>query len=175
MGRDKATLSVDGLSLTEHMARRLGGAVDETLVAGPAPAHSELKHVTDRVPGAGPLAGMQAGFLAARFPLVWVVACDLPDVEPGLGLLLARYAMGVDAAVPVVNGRAQGLCAVYDRGLEPRIEALLDAGERSVRRLLATIDVRYVTAEELKPVDPELRSFRNINTPADFEAWLRRR
>ena len=40
------------------------------------------------------------------------------------------------------------------------------------KALLAATNVRYVTSEELRLVDPELRSFRNINTPADYEAWL---
>jgi len=38
--------------------------------------------------------------------------------------------------------------------------------------LLAASKVRYVTPDELRPVDPELRSFRNINTPAEYRAWL---
>ena len=64
------------------------------------------------------------------------------------------------------------MCAIYDRALAPRIEVLLAAGESSVRILLAASNVRYVTEEELRVVDAELRSFRNINTPADYEAWL---
>jgi len=39
--------------------------------------------------------------------------------------------------------------------------------------LLAASNVRYVTPEELRVVDPGLRSFRNINTLADYEAWLK--
>jgi molybdopterin-guanine dinucleotide biosynthesis protein A len=176
MGRDKATLPVGELTLTQHLAHRLAAVVDETLVAaGDAPADSELKQVIDRVPEAGPLAGMHAGLLAARFPLVWVIACDLPDVEPRLGPLLCRLVAGVDAAVPMGEELPQGLCAVYQRRLGPRIQELLEAGERSVRALLRAIDVRYVTSPELKQVDPQLRSFRNLNTAADYEAWLKSR
>ena len=43
--------------------------------------------VDDRYPGLGPLAGIHAGLLVAQFPLVWVVGCDLPDVDPGLAAL----------------------------------------------------------------------------------------
>ena len=63
-------------------------------------------------------------------------------------------------------------CAVYDRSLAGGIERMLQAGERRVQDLLARADVRYVDAAELRRIDPELRSFRNINTPADYEAWL---
>jgi len=128
--------------------------------------------VDDRYPGLGPLAGIHAGLLAARFPLVWVVGCDLPDVDPGLAALLCGLAGDVDAVVPRVDSEPQGVCAVYDRALAPRIDRLLAAGERRVKMLLAASKVRYVTPEELRAVDPELRSFRNINTPADYRAWI---
>jgi molybdopterin-guanine dinucleotide biosynthesis protein A len=78
-----------------------------------------------------------------------------------------------EAVVPLIDSEPQGVCAVYDRELASRIEGLLAGGERRVKMLLAASKVRYVTPEELRAVDPELRSFRNINTPADYEAWLK--
>ena len=74
--------------------------------------------------------------------------------------------------VPRIDSESQGVCAVYDRALAPRIDRLLAAGERRVKMLLAASNVRYVTEEELRAIDPELRSFRNLNTPADYRAWL---
>ena len=77
-----------------------------------------------------------------------------------------------EAVVPLPGDEPEGVCALYRRALAPRIEAMLNAGERSVRSLLARCTVRYLSAIELRAVDPGLRSFRNINTPADYEAWL---
>jgi molybdopterin-guanine dinucleotide biosynthesis protein A len=128
--------------------------------------------VDDRFPGEGPLAGIHAGLLAARYPYVWVVGCDVPDADPALAGLFLGLADGVDAVVPRIDSEPQSVCALYDRALAPRIEGLLAAGERSIKMLLAASNVRYLTEEELRVVDPELRSFRNINTPADYEAWL---
>lgn len=177
MGRDKAGLPAGDGTLVEHLAHRLGPVVDETIVAGGS-ATLELagvRRIDDRHPGLGPLAGMHAGFLAARHTLVWVVACDLPDVEPPLGPLMRSLANDCEAVVPLLDGEPEGVCALYRRGLAPRIEALLIAGERSVRSLLARCAVRYLTALELRAVDPGLRSFRNVNTPADYATWLKTR
>ena len=177
MGRDKAGLPAGGGTLVEHLAQRLRPVVDETIVAGGS-ATLELagvRRIDDHHPGLGPLAGMHAGLLAARHTLVWVVACDLPDVEPALGPLMQSLARDYEAVVPVVDGEPEGVCALYRRALAPSIEALLIAGERSVRSLLARCAVRYLTAQELGAVDPELRSFRNVNTPADYAAWLKTR
>ena len=174
MGRDKAGLPAGDGTLIQHLARRLAPVVDETIVAGGSGRH-DLRGVTtvdDRYPGLGPLAGIHAGLLVARSPLVWVVGCDLPDVDPGLAALLCGLAGDVDAVVPRIDSEPQGVCAVYDRALAPRIDGLLAAGERRVKMLLGASNVRYVTPGELRAVDPELRSFRNINTPAEYRAWL---
>ena len=176
MGRDKASLPAGDGTMLEHLARRLAPVVDETIIAGGSdrPNLSGFRIVDDRHPGLGPLAGMHAGFSAARHPQVWVVACDLPDVEPAMGALLRGLAPGYEAVVPCVDGEPQGVCAVYERVLASRIEAMLDAGDRSIKTLLGASHVRYVTPEDLREVDPELRSFRNINTPADYQNWLKR-
>lgn len=175
MGRDKASLPAGHGTLIEHLACRLAPVVDETIIAGGSdrPNVSGALIVDDRYAGLGPLAGMHAGLRAARHPHVWVVACDLPDVEPTMGALLRRLAPGYEAIVPRIDGEPQGVCALYERALASRIEAMLDAGERSIKGVLAASKVRYVTPDELRAVDPELRSFRNLNTPADYEAWLK--
>jgi molybdopterin-guanine dinucleotide biosynthesis protein A len=174
MGRDKASLPAGDGTLIEHLARRLAPVVDETIVAGGSvrPDLPDVRLVPDRTEGLGPLAGIYAGLTAARHPYVWVVAVDLPDVQPAIVTLLGAMSAGYDAVVPRIGGEPQGVCAVYDRALASRIDSLLAAGERRVKALLAASNVRYITPEELRAVDPELRSFRNINTPAEYEAWL---
>lgn len=175
MGRDKASLPAGNVILVEHIAGRLAPTVDEVLisVAKPGTTFSVGRTVADQLPGLGPLGGMHAGFREARNPLVWVVACDLPDVEPSLGRLLQRSASGADAAVPKLGDRLEGLCAVYRPAVGGAIEALVGRGERSVRALLDTVGVHVLSEDELRRVDPELRSFRNLNTPSDYAEWLK--
>ncbi len=175
MGRDKAALPAGDGTLIEHLARRLAPVVDETIIAGGSgqPNLPGVRIVDDRYPDLGPLAGMHAGFTAARYPHVWVVGCDLPDVQPEMATLLRGLVDNYEAVVPRIDREPQGVCALYERALAARIEAMLDAGQRSIKALLAASNVRYVTTEELCAVDPELRSFRNINTPADYQAWLK--
>jgi molybdopterin-guanine dinucleotide biosynthesis protein A len=175
MGRDKATLpAVDG-TLIAHLARRLAPVVDETIIAGGSvrPPVEGAVLAVDHQPGLGPLAGMLAGLAAAQHRYVWVVGCDLPDVEPALGGLLLDLAADYEAVVPRPDREPEGVCALYVREVAPRIAALLEAGHRSIKSLLDRSSVRYVGLDELRGVDPELRSFRNINTPEDYEDWLR--
>lgn len=175
MGRDKATLPVAGQTLTERIIERLRPVVDEVIVAAGA-ANLELggaRTVRDQFGGAGPLSGIHAGLRAAMFEYVWVVACDYPDVDPAIGRCLARAVNGFDAAVPLIAGHAQGLCAVYSVRLTPLIEQLIESDRRSVGALLESCRVGYLDEGLLRQVDQELRSFRNLNTPADYEEWVR--
>jgi molybdopterin-guanine dinucleotide biosynthesis protein A len=177
MGRDKARLPVDGRTLLEHVVERLSPVVDEVLVAGGDRVKAGLRFraVADQLPGRGPLSGMLAGFQAASSPHAWVVACDLPEVEPALANLLFSAVGRQDAAVPRVGGRAQGTCAVYRVDLAPRVRDALAAGRGSILSLLHGSSVHYIEEDALRNVDPSLRSFRNLNTPEDYQRWLRTR
>jgi molybdopterin-guanine dinucleotide biosynthesis protein A len=174
MGRDKALLPAGERTMLAHLVDRLGPVADEVIVAGPPTlAMAGVRLIGDRYPGRGPLAGIHAGLLSASQPRAWVVGCDLPDVEPALGPFLLGLADGYEAVVPRVAGEPQAVCAIYQRSLIARLESALEAGEHSVKRLLHDCRVRYVSADEVRAVDPDLRSFRNLNTPADYQAWLR--
>jgi len=175
MGRDKATLSAGGPTITERIIERLSPVVDEVILAAGA-RNLELggaRIVHDHFPGAGPLAGIHAGLRATAFDYAWVVACDYPDIDPAIGRCLARAVTGFDVAVPLIAGRAQGVCAVYSVRLVALIEQLIGSDRRSVDALLESCSVRYLDEGELRQVEPKLRSFRNLNTPADYDEWLR--
>ena len=173
MGRDKAGLPAGAETLLERIVARLSPAVDQVIVAGgQASMLPDLRWVPDLRPGTGPLAGLAAGLAAMPGELGWAVACDLPDVQTRLGELLFDSAAGVDAVVPRLDGKPQGLCAVYRRSLAKRIEAMLDTSERRVTALLEVVRVRYLDGAELRRVDPELRSFRNLNTPDEYQDWV---
>jgi molybdopterin-guanine dinucleotide biosynthesis protein A len=175
MGRDKALLRAGDETFLERIIGRVAPSVDEVILAGGEAPHPGLavRQVPDIFPGAGPLAGIHAGLAAARFETAWVVACDYPDVDPAIGVRLRQSLAGFDAAVPRVFGRAQGLCAVYSVRLVPSLERLITAGHRRVGSLLESIDVHYLDENDLYPIDADLGSFRNVNTPADYEEWVK--
>ncbi len=77
-----------------------------------------------------------------------------------------------DAAVPWIDGFYHPLAAVYRATVIPNIEALLAADRLRPTYLFDQISTRCVTAEELRDVDPQLASLRNLNTPADYLAAL---
>jgi molybdopterin-guanine dinucleotide biosynthesis protein A len=49
------------------------------------------------------------------------------------------------------------------------MEQSIKIGERSLRRFLEGINVIYINEEEVREIDPEGRSFININIMEDFQ------
>ena len=129
--------------------------------------------VMDREPDIGPLMGLYSGLSAMQATRALVVAIDMPCVQPALAAFLLSQplskAMPAETLlVPVVDCAPQVLLAVYPRAILPIIEARLHEGRRDPRSLLAVAPVHYIEEAQLRQVDPQLRSFININTPEDL-------
>jgi len=103
----------------------------------------------------------------------FVVSCDSPLLQAELVTHLLSLAQGHDAAIPFVGGYYVPTTAVYAKAILPAAERLLDRGELRPRRLVEEPRVRVVPEADLTPVDPELHSFRDCDTPEDYEELLR--
>ena len=169
-GRDKSTLLVGGQTVLERQLQALADVSDDILaIGGAAPADPRLRHVADRRPGQGTLAGLEAALEAARDDSVLLLACDMPLVTSSLLAYLVRLAPEADAVVPRTDRGYHPLCAVYDRRCLAAVGRRLDAGSLALQGLLQEITVRIVEAPELAQFGRESRLFANANTPSDLD------
>ena len=171
MGRNKALLPWKGGTVIETVVSLMKGIFGEVLlVAGdPEPYRFlDLPVARDSAPGLGPLGGLEAALRVAVNPRVFVVGCDMPFLDDDL----IRYMASLPPApvvVPVVGGRPEPLHALYHRDDLPLIQRLLTQGERRVQALLAGVEAKLVTEEEIRRfIDPG-RAFANLNRPEDYE------
>lgn len=182
MGRNKALLESPGgshLTFVEHLASQLAQQCPEVLLVArdqtsgeeylSASANQNWRMVYDQVPNQGPLMGLFSGLQATVFSHALVLAVDLPFAQPALLSWLCAFPLAAEVLVPRVQGIPQVLLARYPRAMLPAIEECLRAGRRDPRALLEKVPVRFLEEEQLRELDPELCSFRNINTPEDFE------
>jgi molybdopterin-guanine dinucleotide biosynthesis protein A len=177
MGRDKALLPFPGdnrSTFISHLAAVLSMFCDEALlVARDAQQAANyvlpgVAVVIDQVPEVGPLMGLYSGLRSIGATHALVVAVDMPFVQPELIAFLLSYPRDDALLVPVVDGVPQVLLAVYPRSLLPTIETCLRVGERGPRALLKAARVRYIEEVQLRQIDPQLRSFVNLNAPEDL-------
>ncbi len=182
MGQDKALMPFLGRPLIARQVERLRGLDAALLVVTNRPAEYAflgLPLAADRVQGLGPLGGLVTAFEAASTPVVAVVACDMPFLNPAL--LLAQRALlereQVDVVIPRSPEGLEPLHAVYRREVcLPAVRQALAEGKRRMIAWLEAVRVREMNAEEIAAADPTLRSFVNVNSPAEFrqaEEWAR--
>jgi molybdopterin-guanine dinucleotide biosynthesis protein A len=169
MGRDKATLRLDGSTLLERTIRELQRLSDDVLVIGRTlPAVAGLRSLRDERADGGPVGGLLTGLRSARHPIVIAAACDHPFLSAVALAGLVRLAPGYDAVVPRQSGRPQPLHAVYSKGASTHAETYIGGGGQSLRGLLSGMAVRWVDDAELAWLDPSGRSLLNVNTPDEW-------
>jgi molybdopterin-guanine dinucleotide biosynthesis protein A len=178
MGQDKALLSFLGQPLIQRVIDRVVGLADELLVTTNRPADYQflgLPLIPDILPGRGALGGLCTALQAASHDCVMVLACDMPFVNPFL-LALERdllLAGDVDGVMPRTAAGLEPFHAVYRRAtcLLPAQEAL-KAGQWRADAWFERVKFRYVEIDEILQVDPQLLSFKNVNTPQEWQAAI---
>lgn len=173
-GISKPTLVVGGRSIAERLLETLRAAFPRVLVVANdvapwAGLGVEVVPDSPRHRGAGPLAGIHAALAATAAQAgVVCVAGDMPVVAPALLALLRDHAPAAQAVVPRVAGRPEPLLARWGAACLPVVESRLAAGQRAVHDVFDAIATTYLDEPALRAVDPDLRSFTNINTPEDL-------
>lgn len=169
MGRPKADVEFDGMTLAQHATKTLRALTEDVVQVGGEPISAlDLPHLADRRQGAGPMAGIETALARVEVPLV-VLAVDLPFVPPELlKEALRTVERGAEICAPHWSGRWHPLCAVYSPRALPHIESRLDAGDYGMQGLLG--EVGTALSEEMLESfgDPE-KLLRNINTPQELE------
>ena len=171
MGTDKLDLRLDGETLLERTVRVVHAAADEVLITGLSAGHAApagAVTLRDATEGSGPLAGLVAGLRAMSHNHAVVVACDLPHLDPGILTYLLHTLGTCDAAVPVIAGQPQPVCAAYARSALPAAERLLGSGRPALFSLLSEVNVRWVGEEEIRRIDPNLSTLTDVDTPAEW-------
>jgi molybdopterin-guanine dinucleotide biosynthesis protein A len=176
MGVDKVALLLDGVPLVERVWARVTSVSEDVVAVGGAPRlqHLGVPTIPDRHPGTDSMGGIATALWyaanAADSP-EWVlcVACDMPLIEPRLLSHLYRLRRGWDVVVPRVPAGYEPLCAIYRVSCLAVLEGEIKQGNLRVRDVIRAVRSREVGEKELRAFDPELRSFLNVNRPADLE------
>lgn len=179
----KAFVEVGGRRILDRLLRVYGDIFEEIVIAArEAEPYAEygLPVALDCVDARSSLTGIHAGLSAVRAQHAFFAACDVPFLQPGLvRALLEELRPELDVVTPLKeDGYREPLCAVYSRRCLPHIKAQLDRGDFKIIRFFSEVRVREVPVSLLRPHDPDLLSFRNLNTPQELaraEALVRER
>lgn len=178
MKTPKHLLEFQGKSLLQHCLDAVSNVVDEIVVSaapGPPPEFKLQRNVAivqDQREGDGPLAGIAAAFAALQSEVAVFVTCDAPLLNAELLRLLFNSLGDSDIAVGS-TGQPQFFPGVYRRCVGESAAALLQKGVHRVGSLLELHSAKVIDEVLLRSVDPQLNSYRDVDTPEEFEALVK--
>ncbi len=177
---DKTFVKFGMKPLLKHVIDSVSEVVDEIIIAtqneeriADIKKMVDLKIVFDTVEGFGPIAGILAGLEESSSEYSIVLACDLPYTYGDVISLLFDQALGYDAAIPRwENNLIEPLYSIYRRdSMIDAARAAIEGGFHNVYYSISLLTkVNYVPMERIREMDPELKTFVNINTPNDLES-----
>ena len=172
-GTNKAFVEIQGIRLVERTIRVMGSVFQRLLIVTNTPdefAYLDLPMVEDLIKGFGPLGGIYTGLEAIDDEAGFFVACDMPFLRENFLRHMVSLRGDHDAVVPRVRWMVEPLHALYAKQCLPAIRESIHSREYQILKFFQKIKVRYVEEEEIRRVDPDLKSFFNINRPEDLES-----
>lgn len=178
---DKGLLELDGKLLISHMVDAVKDLVKEVIVVTSSQefagkyaklVSSKVKFVVDVCESKGPLVGALKGFEAANGEYLALLPFGNPFVSKDVLSLLFDCCVGKSAVIPrYTNMEIEPLHAVYNT--KNAFEAAKEAFAENEDDMQAMVDklrgVRYISTMVIEQLDPDLKTFFNINTPLDLK------
>jgi molybdopterin-guanine dinucleotide biosynthesis protein A len=179
MGQPKAWLPFGGEPLLARVVRSVELVVEFVVVVAAQtqdlpPLPESVRVVRDRRSDSGPLEGLSTALSAldGQADVVFVCGCDMPLVMAAVVEFVLHEIEDHDAAVPRVGGLYQPLCAAYRPTVAAEVEKMIANGDLRMTSLMGRIRTRTIEPDELRAIDPDLRSLRSCNTPEEYRALL---
>ena len=182
IGVDKGLIPLNNKPLVTHVAERLTPVVDEILIVVGTESQAEAYYglggrvIIDIYHSDTPLVGAYTGLAEARGGYTFLTAGDQPLLDARVVELLFTEAEGHDAATPTwPNGWVEPLHSAYaTRPAAQVARRLIEANEKRLRMIIDTLpDVRRVQIDEVKIIDPELRTLMDVDTTEDLKRIYR--
>jgi molybdopterin-guanine dinucleotide biosynthesis protein A len=180
MGVPKLSLPFGTETMLERVVRILGEVVSPiVVVAAPnqklPPLPEEVLVARDEHEERGPMEGLAVGLSAFQSSVdaAYVSSCDVPLLKPEFVRRIVTALEHHDMAIPRDEKFHHPLAAVYRTRLVGTIRALIKDDLMRPYYLVEKCDARVIDVKELRDVDPNLDSLRNINTTEEYQAALR--
>jgi molybdopterin-guanine dinucleotide biosynthesis protein A len=170
MGKNKALLPFRGKHLIDQPIEIMSRIFSNVALSVREPAdyaRYSLLTIADQYDAIGPIGGI-CSVLKSGYSRIFCVACDMPFLNDALITHLCSFPE-FDAVIPVWKAREEVLHAVYSDTLISTFEKAIGSRQYKLTNALSSAKVRYVGQDEVRRFDPSGDSFKNVNTPGDYE------
>lgn len=170
-GEKKALITLRGKPLLQWVIKAVSASVDNLYLSGDHDLlHFGYPVIKDKIPNLGPLSGFHAGFSVITSEYTFVAGCDMPFINPDVIHFLFEKAKGYSCCIPRENQYTEPLCCVYNtKDVKTSIDSVIEKGEKRIFNLIECLpNPRFIPFEEIRTIDPDLMSFKNVNTFEDL-------
>lgn len=177
MGIDKQKLEIDGLRVIDFIIDTCRQEFSQVLVVTNKPYlyDDRVQTIQDIYQGRGPMAGLHAGLKQASSSFSFLLACDMPYMNPSyLAYMRDQIQEGDQALVTETPPHIAPFHAFYSKDLIPAIEEFLDQGHGSLQKFLRKQgSIHYISEDKAREFSPSLTMFLNYNTMIEWKSFLK--
>ena len=176
-GSNKALEKINGIPLIERIIKVFQPLFQQLILITNTPdeyAYLGLPMHKDLIEGLGPIGGIFSGLNEISNDAGFFVACDMPYLNSGLIRYMVQRKDAFDVVIPRISWKIETLHAIYSKRCLNAVKRSIDSQEYRVRKFFSQVSVRYIEENEIIPLDPELMSFFNVNSPQELRRFYNR-
>lgn len=168
MKRDKGLVFFGRKPLVEQVIDSVKEITENIIIITNNEAYRQFGYSCfgDEIKEKGPLGGIYTGLVKSTTQKNLVVGCDMPFLSQDIFRSLIDQCHGLDALVAEHKGKAEPLCAIYDRNCIPSLKILLEQGQLKITDALAGLKTSFISFDNkdwFKGYE-----FTNVNSPEDL-------
>jgi len=172
-GELKSFIKINGVAIIDTQMKLFKNLFDEVIIVT-SDSVPYLKYnaiiVNDIIKNKGPLGGIYTALYYMKSDSCFVAACDMPFLNENL----IRYMMenvGRDWIYTIKrDDRFEPLHTIYNKRCIKTVKEMLLSDNLKVSPLFSELKAKVAPIEEVRRIDPDLKSLKNINTKEDLEA-----
>ncbi|MEN6615125.1 MAG: molybdenum cofactor guanylyltransferase [Syntrophorhabdus sp.] len=171
MGRDKATVEYQGISLIRNVYQKVSTVFDDVIVI--SSRHATIENVKlpifrDIVAMQSPAVGIATALIYSRKPHIFVVACDMPFLTPEAMQCILDASRGMDITIPMVGAYYEPLHAIYSRHCLAPLLRLIDGNNLKISNVFPYVTMTVVKDAPCFKRHDGRAVFSNINTQEEL-------
>jgi molybdopterin-guanine dinucleotide biosynthesis protein A len=171
-GTEKALLRVGGKRILDRIYTIYRELFEEIILVSNHPEKFlewDLLIVSDLFPIRSSLTGIHAGLFYSSNPYAFISACDTPFLKKEMvESVINRIEAQIDIVMPETSAGFEPLCAAYSKRCLEAAQNHLEREKLKITKTFRKSRIKTISEKVLRKIDPELRSFFNINTPEDL-------
>ena len=171
-GTEKALLQVGGRRILDRIYDIYRELFDEIILVTNNPEKFlawDLLIVSDLFPIRSSLTGIHAGLFYMTNPYAFISACDTPFLKKEMvETIIGKIEAHIDIVMPETSAGFEPLCTAYSKRCLEAAQNHLEREKLKITQTFRKNRIKTISEKALRKIDPELRSFFNINAPEDL-------